>query len=348
MNVTQFYRSLLFIWSVFFFFSCKHDTYDCTDRPVGNYSKGIFVVNEGGFNQSGTISWHDPVSGETVADVYGQANCDAQLGQFVQSLTFHNGKGYICVNGANKVIIVYAGTFQFLDSIPGLQLPRYFLALDQNFALISQWGADGLTGSVARVDLRTNTIVKTIPTGKGPDKMLRRPDNRLLVANSGGYGVDSTVSVINLNTDLEETRIILPGKNPSSLAVANFNGAPHYYVLCKGSYLDADPVGWIGSIDDLNGFDTGAYGEDLSATGSGDRLYWSEGGAIIRWDAGGITFFATQAAYGLSVQNSTGQVYCADARDFSSKGAVVVYDAAGQKGDSFEVGVAPGEIVIVE
>src|SRR5262249_32198964 len=140
MKVRQLSTVSLLVWGAFFFFSCQHDPADCTDRPAGNYAHGVFVVNEGGFNQSGTISWHDPATGETVADVYGLANCDAQLGQFVQSLAFHNGKGYICVNGANKVIVVDATTFRFLDSIPGLKLPRYFLPLNDDFALISQWG----------------------------------------------------------------------------------------------------------------------------------------------------------------------------------------------------------------
>ncbi|MEZ4893980.1 MAG: hypothetical protein R2778_13315 [Saprospiraceae bacterium] len=34
----------------------------------------VFLVNEGQFGSTGTITWYDPASGETVQDVYGAEN----------------------------------------------------------------------------------------------------------------------------------------------------------------------------------------------------------------------------------------------------------------------------------
>lgn len=329
----------------FLFFSCKDDA-DPQPAP-GKYASGIFVVNEGPFGGTGSITWHDPATGETVSDVFARENNGAVLGQFVQSLTFHEGRGYIVVNGANKVYVVDAETFKFIDTIGGLALPRFFLPLDEHFAYVSQWGADGLTGSVARVDLRTLEVVGTIPTGHGPEKMTRGSDGLIYVPNSGGFGVDSTVSVLLPTTGQETGRAVLPGKNPAS--VAEFAGASPAgrYALCRGSFLDASPAGWVGPLENSTGFATPAYGDDLVSSPAGDWLYFTAGGGIWRLapDGSPVRWF-DQAAYGLACDPATGNLYCADARDFASAGEVAIFSPDGQRIGSFPAGIAPGEIVI--
>jgi YVTN family beta-propeller protein len=341
---------LLLLGSVFYFSSCDDECDGCGVIPPApiNYGPGIFVVNEGPFNGTGSVSYYNPATNGTVLDVFSTENGGASLGQFVQSLTFHGERVYVCVNGSNKVMVLDASTFAYIDTVGGLKQPRYFLPIGTNEALISQWGADGLTGSVARVDLLTNQVIQTIPTGKGPDKMLKRPDNTVLVANSGGYGVDSTVSVISLNTFTETQRLSLPGKNPSSLAMASFGGQEHVYVLCKGSYLDATPQGWVGRIDGTNGFQTPPYAEDLSASPGGGRLLFAANGFIHQLNASGLSTLFTQNSYGLAVSALDGKVYCTDAKDFSSAGELVIYASTGTKIMSAPVGIAPGEIVVKE
>ena len=124
-----------FLLLLFLAFSACRDARD-PDPPASgtDYSRGVLVVNEGPFGGTGTITWHDPSTGETVQDVFGQANGGAALGQFVQSVTVHDDRTYIVVNGANKIYVVDARTFEFLDTIGGLALPRYFLPLDDQFA----------------------------------------------------------------------------------------------------------------------------------------------------------------------------------------------------------------------
>ena len=195
----------ILIFGLFFIPSCKEN--DCCSQPEINYSTGVFVVNEGGFGSTGTITWHNPQTGETVQDVFGRENDGAALGEFVQSISFYNGRGYIVVNGANKVVVVDAATFQFVDTIGGLALPRFFQRStgNPNVAFVSQWGADGLSGSLAVVDLNNNMVIKTIPTGSGPEKMLALNSDVLYVANSGGYGVDSTVTLVSMFVEQAQT-----------------------------------------------------------------------------------------------------------------------------------------------
>lgn len=315
--------------------------------PANDYSKGIFVVNEGPFNGGGSITWHNPVTDETVQDVFGVVN-GGSLGEFVQSLTFHNGKGYICVNGINLIVVVDQKTFGFLDTIGGVVLPRYFLPVSNNVAYVSQWGKDGLNGSLARIDLTTNKVVKVIPVGTGPEKMILADANTLMVANGGGFGTDSTVSIINLATETETDRITVGGKNPSSLVKAALTGT-NPYVLCKGSFTDSLSQGFLDKFNPAgSGFVVSKYSDDLCANPSGNTLYFTGGGKIWSANQFAVTALFTQSAYGLACHPTTGDLYCGDAKDFTSPGEVVIYNSAGAKTGSFPAGIGPGEIIIVE
>lgn len=346
MKVRHISQLLLIIGTLFSIAACNLGG-DDTIVATNDYSKGIFVVNEGPFGGGGTITWHDPVSDKTVQDVFGVEN-GGSLGQFVQSITFHNGKGYICVNGIGLVVVVDQTTFKFIDTIGGLTLPRYFLPVSNNIAYVSQWGQDGLKGSLAKVDLTTNKVVKIIPVGTGPEKMIQTDLTTLMVANSGGLGVDSTVSVVNIATDTETDRIRVGGKNPGSLVKTTLTGS-NPYVLCQGSYLDAIPKGFLDKMNPPGtGFDVPEYSSDLCANPSGSVLYFTGGGKIWTANQFAVSPFITQAAYGLACHPTTGDLYCADAKDFTSPGEVVIYNSGGIKTGSFPVGIAPGEIVIVE
>ncbi|MEQ1747288.1 MAG: DUF5074 domain-containing protein [Saprospiraceae bacterium] len=344
----------LFLISLIGLFSCEKET---TPASVGNYTSGVFVVNEGPFGGTGSITWHNPETGETVQDVFEKANGGASLGQFVQSLTLHNGKGYIVVNGANKVYVVDATTFKYLDTIGGLYLPRFLLPVSANTALVSQWGADGVTGSVASVDLKTLKITETLPTGKGPDKMLLHANGQVSVPCSGGFGTDSVVVLIETDAGslTEISRVSFLGqKNPASLAVGRFDTSPispFTYALCQGSYLDTDPKGSInpyhGSIPFL-GQAVPPFGNDLVASPNGQELFFAAGGKIYVLNKDGLSVRINQTAYGLNCHPGTGYLYCADAKDFNSQGELVVYKQNGERVSAFPVGIAPGEVIFVK
>jgi hypothetical protein len=323
------------------------------DRPedlatAGKYVDGVFIVNEGTFNTKGSITWHFPYTGETVQDVFEQANNGAVLGQLVQSMTLYNGNAYVVVSGSNRIVVADAVTFKFKDTIGGLVLPRHFLPLDANTALVSQWGRGGLQGSVVKVDLRTNKVTATIRTGAGPDKMLLQPDGNVWVANSGGFGTDSTISVINPVTNTEVSRLRTGGKNPGSLARGVFNGS-RTYAHCRGSFLDATPRGWVGSVGGVSdpGVLTVPYGDDLVSSPDQSRLYFATGSAVFVVDASGVRELFKQSAYGLACQRQSGDLYCLDAKNFQVAGEGVIYNPAGQVVGRFTTGVAPGELVFI-
>jgi len=312
---------------------------DDPEPSKGKYDSGVFVVNEGPFGGSGSITWHNPATDETETDIFANNNNGALLGQFAQSLTFHKDKAYIVVNGTNRIVVVDANTFQFLDTIVGFILPRFMVVTSDNTAWVTQWGVDGLNGSIAKVDLNTNAIVKTVPLGKGPEKMFR-DGNTLYVPNSGGFGVDSTVSIFNLTTETEQSRQLVAGKNPCCVAL--LFGDP--WALSKGSFSDPLPTGYISNMKNGVFSSTFPYGDDL-LTASDNTLRWVAGGFVWKNNGGQTTGFTNQQGYGLGFDSANNHLYCADPRDFASNGQVVIYKLDGTKIDSFPVGVAPGEVV---
>lgn len=333
--------------ALLFFSSCKDEP--SLPPGVGNYTEGVFVVNEGPFGGSGSITWINPEDSIVVEDVFSRANGGAKLGSFVQSLTLHQNKAYVVVNGANRIYVLDARTFQYLDTIGGLELPRFFHPVNEEIAYVSQWGADGLTGSLAKVDLNTNKVVATIPTGAGPEKMLQN-GNQLYVANSGGYGLDSTLSIINLDTDTEIDRPVVAGRNPSCL-LSNLSNDGLIYILSKGYFLDLQPEGTLEEL--ASGGATAqalpAYADDLCKSPGGDLAYFTAGNAIYQFRSGqSAQAIFSQSAYGLNCHPINGSLYCTDAKDFNSKGELLIYNPSGNKIAQFPVGIAPGEIVFIQ
>ena len=76
-------------------------------------------------------------------------------------MTEHNDKYYIVVNNSSKIEIVNKTDFVSTGVIEGLAQPRYFLGIDNQKAYVSQWGANGLDGSLAIIDLSDNSVTKT-------------------------------------------------------------------------------------------------------------------------------------------------------------------------------------------
>lgn len=308
------------------------------------YLKGVFVVNEGPFGGTGTISWYNPETGEVQDSLYEKANNGAELGQFVQSLTFYNGKGYIIVSKANRVVIVDATTFRYIGTIEGLEQPRFFLPVG-NYAYISQWGNDGLSGSLARVDLATNNLIDKIPVGKGPEKMILDDAGHLYVAHSGGFGTDSTLAEI----DAQQGKLIrflnTGGLNPATLAY-RFN---HLFALCRGNYDPQNPKGNVlGDVNPVSvSVDVPGGSDDLVASADKNTLYFAGGGKVWAYDGTGLHALFDQETYGLGYDPEEQLLYCADPKSFSSNGEVSIRKFDGTELGKFRTGVAPGELLIV-
>ncbi len=338
------FKLLAFLFLLTFFTACQDE-----EAPVllQNFSKGILVVNEGPFGGTGTITWHNPNTGETVQDLFGKANNGAALGQFVQSYTIHNKKGYVVVNGANKIVVVNAETFQYIDTIGGLFLPRYFLPVDDNFAYVSQWGPDGKTGSVAKVNLNTLKVVKTIPTGSGAEKMSFSVDKSAVwVANAGGFGVDSAVTFIPISTEQPQRFVISGQRNPCCVAILPIaSGLSDFKALCQGDWAVPASNGWIGDPIAKQGLTVQKGATDLCFSITEKQFFYTDGTAVYAHSGSLVQKRFEQKIYGFNCNPDNGIFYCADPKDFNANGEVFIRRTDGTVISSFTCGIAPGEIV---
>ncbi|MEL6864411.1 MAG: DUF5074 domain-containing protein [Bacteroidota bacterium] len=345
---------LCFLVLTSFWTSCNSDDemQPGTNEPL--FNEGLFVINEGPFQTgSGSITYYHRDSQEVFQKVFQQQNDGAVLGNIVQSMYIHEGRAYIVVNNADKIEVVDAQTFQYLATIEGLELPRYFLPISSTKAYVSQWGSDGISGSIAILDLEQLRITQTIPCGQGTQALILHQD-LVYAANQGGFGDDSTIVALNPQSDQIINRISL-GDNPQAFII---DRKDELWVLSRG-FNDYLPNGLRrpGRLSHL--FD-GAVEESIEVPVDASHLvYDAERHKILYTHPGGIhaisldnllatpEVFSQRVFYGLNLDREQNLIYAADARQFQSAGIIIVYDLDGVAVDSFETGIIPNGVWVL-
>lgn len=96
------------------------------EEELGAYHQGIFVTNEGPFNNgTGTLTYLSKDFATVENNVYFNVN-EENLGNIVQSMTFGEEEAFIIVSNAHKIIVVNSSTLEQTATITdGLNNPRY-------------------------------------------------------------------------------------------------------------------------------------------------------------------------------------------------------------------------------
>ncbi len=327
----------------------------CQEKPriqvSQDYQQGVFCINEGIFGQtSGTISYYNTITQKSSAKIFHKAN-NRDLGNVVQSMTFVNDKAYIIVNNSNKIEVADANTFVEKAQIIGLFQPRYMVKGAANTAYVSQWGADGISGSIATIDLQTHQVIHTLPVGKGPEKLYFK-DNKLYVPLVGGYDTDRQIIVINtLNQSIEDTLIV--SDNPSS-CLEDANG--NIWILCGGKTVystypaidtaasTASAIVQIAPLDNSiiyqKTFGKGQPATLLSIDKNQGHLYYHRNHKIWKYDIStqNETPIISGSFYGLGFNPNDNYIYAATNLGINMAFAKR-YQSSGVLVDSFEVGV---------
>lgn len=327
--------------AVLSFTSCKKD--EIIDTTTENY-KGVFVINEGGFNKSnGSIGLFKPGT-KAYFDAFKKAN-NRPLGDIVQSMSLINSNYYIVVNNSNKIEVVSQNKFQSVASISTAS-PRYVLKVGDNKAYITNL----YNNTVKVLNLGNNQIESNIDV-KASSNALALLDTLVYIATN-----DKLV-VVNPKTDAVQDSIV----TTSGLSkVVNFGSK--LAVLCTGSVdWNTGSVTENGNIYFINKdsaaiektfpLSTGSYGGSMVYNSVDGLLYFSLGDNKIQTMSSSgtikdfVTLSGTGMVYGLSV-GLAGEIYVTDAGNFSEAGKVYVYDNDGTKAYDFTAGIAPNAVVI--
>lgn len=352
-------KQLLFVAvSIIFLISCKKEN----SNNVNNYidSGSALIVNEGGFTKNnGSISYISR-DNQVVNNIYEKANNGQTVGDVLQSFTRVGNIGIICANNSQKVIFVDARTFKQLSTLTtGTDYPRFSFGVSSEKAYITNGSSNG---TVLVVNLKTFAVAKTINVGNGPEEMLMS-NGKVFVANSGGFGNDNTISIINTSTDAEVGRITV-ADYPTEMEK---DAQGYLWVLCKGN-VSYDPPTYapvrhsaaklVRINPALNSIErqielipaTADYSaaDNLAISGDGSKLFVCVDAKVYQLPITATALPATPVInrlfYGLDVHPFTDEIWGLDAGNFNEAGKIIRYNANAQVIDSFKVGIIPNAV----
>lgn len=348
------FKKLVFgaLFSVVFFTSCSDDDDTIVETPLGAYDNGVLILNQGGFNKgNASISYLSEDLSAFQNNIFALVNPTITLGDTGQDVGFYSEFAYIVLNGSNRIEIINRYTMAHVATIStGLSNPRY-IVFNNGKGYVSNWGNATSTSDdyIAVINLSNNSLSAPIPVVEGPERMVIS-NNKLYVAQQGGYGYGSTVSVINLSTNAVSS--INVGDVPNSLEISEGT----LYVLSGGkpSWTKSETAGKLSKINLSN--DTVSGTIDFALTShpsnleiSNSDLFYTVDSDIFKTTLTTSTLptaalFSTTAqgvygVYSFEVQN--GKIYVGDAGDYSSDGKIYVYSSTGTLESSKTVGIIP-------
>jgi YVTN family beta-propeller protein len=341
------------------FTSCKKNE-TIIPQPVNTIATGAYVLSEGGFGANNTkLSFYNFANSTVVGDFFLQQNpsIGAGLGDTGNDMIIYGSKLYVLMNQSGRVTVLNASNGTFLKNISFIaaginKQPRYAVGARGKVYVTAY------DNKVSVIDTSSLDIIKTIPVGPNPEGIIAT-SNYLYVANSGGYNLipDSTVSLIDLNTETEIKKIKV-GVNPNKIAISQ---GGNIFVSAYGNFTNIPPsVYVINSNTNIDGTNLGANFRYSHIRIAGDIAYvfnnYGGAGTAKVFNAATNSFlrneFVTDGTiittpYGIDVDEQSGDVYIADAKNYVSSGSVTCFSSAGVKKFSFSVapGVNPNKVV---
>jgi DNA-binding beta-propeller fold protein YncE len=374
------YRAILnfFLLSLFvlpLLLSCRNGEDDIvkpTDTTVdeGNKSgtiKGFFLLNEGNMGSNkATLDYYDYETGTYTKNIYAERNPGVvkELGDVGNDLQIYGDKLYAVINCSHFVEVMDVNTAKHISqiSIPNCR----YIVFQGKYAYVSSYAGPVLIdpnarlGYVAKVDTASLQVVDTCNVGYQPEEMVVK-DNKLYVANSGGYRVpnyDRTVSVI----DLEHFKVEKTIDVAINLHRLELDKYGMLYVSSRGDYYN------VGSATYVVDTSTDAVTEKLSLLPCsemalcGDSLYAYSTEWSYLTNSNTISYaiynvktkrtvtrsFITDGTekqitipYGIAINPETHEIFVTDAKDYVTPGTLYCFSADGKKKWSVTTGDIP-------
>ncbi len=313
---------------------------------------GLFITNEGNFQYgNASLSFYDPATRKVENEVFYRAN-GMKMGDVAQSMTVHNGVGWVVVNNSHVVFAIDLNTFREVGRITNLTSPRYIHFVSADKAYITQIWDNRITVVNPRTYQITGYIecpAMTMETGS-TEQMVQWGD--YVYVNCWSY--QNRILKIDTRTDtvVDELEV---GIQPTSLVIdrngkmwtitdGGYDGSPYGYEAPSLYRIDAETF----RVEREFPFALGDDPSEVQINGAGDKIYWLnedvwEMDVEAEWLP--VRPFLEQREtiyYGLTVDPRSGEVYVADAIDYQQQGMIYRYSPTGELIDEFYVGIIPG------
>lgn len=336
------FRLLFFVSVALTVFACKEEIPQAPELPLAQSNRLVYVINEGNFQWgNATITRFDRISKQKTNDDYFESANQRPLGDVAQSITFHNGLGYLVINNSSKIEVVDSTTFVTKGVISGLTSPRYLLPVGGNKAYVT----DIYSNCIWVVNLNTRTLIKTIPCRGWTEELLLH-NGKVWVTNLR----TNYLYRINPVTDIMEDSVLL-GFPAGSLVTDVGN---KLWVLCS-QVLQANAPSRLMQLNAQGTqvtkvFDLGTgAGKVLRTSPDRTQLYWIKGHIYsmhITADSLPVAPLITKQSgenfYSLGIDPVSGEIYAGDALDYVQKGNVKCFSTDGAFITSFKAGITPG------
>ena len=337
-------KFLIFVIGLGLFSACEKDEPVFIPNSIISElgDEKVWVVNEGGFqNGNASLSIITKDSESIQNNVFEQIN-NKKLGDIFQSVAFYGESAFLVINNSGKIEKVNRFNLEAEGTIEGLTSPRYFLAVSESKAYVT----DLFEKAISIVNTQTYEITGKIKTS-GWTETIKMYQGKIYVLNASKsmiYTLDAVNDVLS-----DSTEIGLPNPNSFEMDVDG-----NIWVLCGGESWNNINGGLVkvdGNLKKLATipFSNLSSGSHLVKTLDGDSLYFLHEGlkkmGVNQTSIPSINYAETPTGvnfYSLGVQPRTGTIFLGDAVDFVQNGKVYQYSASGILKNEFESGINPG------
>lgn len=366
--------------------SCREDFYiipsqnqDTGVAPTRGDIVGMYVLNEGNMGSNkASIDFLDLDENKPTVhyhrNIYSERNPNVvkELGDVGNDIKIYGNKLWIVVNVSNKVEVA---TVDSCKRITQINIPNCrYLAFKDGFAYVSSYvgpvklDQDVPLGMVYKVDTVDFKKKDSVVVGYQPEGLCI-VDNKLYVANSGGYrapNYDNTLSEIDLTT-FKEIRKIKVGLNLHHCQVDHYG---QIWVTSRGNYNDVPSrIYWLYKghnqvYEVIDSIDTPVSGLSIV----GDSLYyygsaWNNATKQNTISYGLINVRTHQTIdtnlfsspevksitmpYGIMVNPIERDFYLMDAKNYVSSGSLLHFKPDGTHDFTVQTGDIPGHATFV-
>ncbi len=366
--------------------SCREDFYiipsqnqDTGVAPTRGDIVGMYVLNEGNMGSNkASIDFLDLDENKPTVhyhrNIYSERNPNVvkELGDVGNDIKIYGSKLWIVVNVSNKVEVATADSCKRITQI---NIPNCrYLAFKDGFAYVSSYvgpvkfDKDAPLGMVYKVDTVDFKKKDSVVVGYQPEELCI-VDNKLYVANSGGYrapNYDNTLSEIDLTT-FKEIRKIKVGLNLHHCQVDHYG---QIWVTSRGNYNDVPSrIYWLYKghnqlYEVIDSIDTPVSGLSIV----GDSLYyygsaWNSATATNTISYGLINVRTHQTIdtnlfsspevksitmpYGIMMNPIERDFYLMDAKNYVSSGSLLHFKPNGTHDFTVQTGDIPGHATFV-
>jgi hypothetical protein len=319
---------------------------------IDSSGRGLFICNEGNFQYgNATLSYYNPETREVENEVFFRANA-MKLGDVAQSMTTYNNRGWVVVNNSHVIFSIDLDTFKEVGRVTGLTSPRYIHFLSDQKAYVTQiWDNRIFIINPTRYEITGYIEVPNMTMEQGSTEQMVQKGKYLYV-NCWSYqnrilkiDTDTDSIVSELEVGIQPTSLVLD-RNGKLWTVTDggYEGSPYGYEAPALYRIDPESM----TIEQEFKFRRGDAPSEIQINGSLDTIYW------INDDIWAMSVEAERVPvrpfldsrgtiyYGLTVDPTNGDVYIADAIDYTQQGKIYRYSSDAELIDEFYVGIIPG------